>query len=210
VIRRPRLVRVVFDGQSRMALPTYDGFLGYSWGRLLMAGRGLPGYMVAVSGQSWTNLAANFATRARPRIASAPGEKTIYVMCGGESDIIDTGDSAATVYADAGTIAGLARSAGADYIICTTMLPSVLFTPTQETVRLAANALYLADASDFFDASVDICVSGVLNTADKDVYLDGTHIYGPFPVEGFGRGVGTQRVAAVVAPYLDAAIDALT
>lgn len=210
MIRRPRSCRVVFDGQSRMAFPTWDGFGGYSWGRLAMAGRGLPGYLVAVSGQSITDLMADFATRVAPKL-SGP-EPSIYVMGDvGPSDIVDEGDSAATVYSQAGQLAGMARAAGADYVLCASMLPGdPYFDPSHEAIRLSANALLLADASDYFDATVDICVGELLNTSNQDVYADGLHVYGPWPIEGWGSGLGTPLVADIVSPYIDAAIAAVT
>jgi hypothetical protein len=209
----------VFDGQSRVAIPTWDGAfgLGYSWARVLMASLDVvyPGYVVAVAGQSITDLTADFWTRAAPRVAGPVSEPTISVLGDiGASDILDEGDDAATVYSQAGAYAALHRAAGAGYVIACTTLPSVLFnTATLEARRLAANALYLADASHYFDAVADLCVNGLLDTSNRDVYLDGTHLSGPYDavLSGFpGAGLGTPRAAAVVRPYVDAAIAAVT
>lgn len=212
MIRRPRACRVVFDGQSRVAIPTYDGFLGYSWGRLVMLGRNLPGYVVAESGKSIAQLTANFATRAQPIYAGPISEPSIAVLGDiGASSIIDEAATAASVYSQACAYADLCRAAGAVYVIACTTLPSDLFaTPTMEAARLAANALYMADASNKFDASVELCVDGLTDIFDRDVYLDRTHLFGPFALDGFGAGFGTPRAADVVRPYIDAAIDAVT
>lgn len=216
MIRGPRPCRIVFDGQSRVAIPPWNGLLlGYSWGRLVTAGLGLPAVLRAVSGQGWTELSTTFATRVAPYIT--PAEPTIFVMCGGGSDILEDGDEPEQVYADAGAYAQMARDVGAAYVLATTIMPGKLFQEHEsgdaEERRQAANALMLADADGHFDAVVNLDVPGLTDTDDFDVYYDGNHVYGPGVVEldgKVGKGLGTTRVAAVVRPYLLAAIEAVT
>lgn len=212
MFRATRPCRVVFDGQSHVVAPgdfwTGDSTYGWSWPRILMAGRELPGYVVGTGGTSMTTLASNFATRAAPYLNTS--EPSIYVLCGGTQDYLD-GDTGAQVYSDAGTLAGLARTAGADYVICTTTLPAVSFNGAQDSARVAGNGLIVADASDHFDATVDIDVEGLDDPNDLESYtFDGVHIWG-YPVSYGGYGLkGTPRAASLVAPALDTAIDAVT
>lgn len=216
MIRGPRPCRIVFDGQSRLAIPPWNGLLlGYSWGRLVTAGLGLPAVSRAISGQGWTELSTTFATRVAPYIT--PAEPTIFVMCGGGSDILEDGDEPEQVYADAGAYAQMARDVGAAYVLATTIMPGRLFQEDEsgdaEERRQATNALMLADADGYFDAVVNLDVPGLTDTDDFDVYYDGTHVYGPgvFEFDGkVGKGLGTTRVAAVVRPHLLAAIEAVT
>jgi hypothetical protein len=214
-MRRPAAARLVFDGQSRLAIPNWTGFLGYSWGRLITAQRpeNVAGYLVAVSGEGWQELTASFHTRCKPKITTV--EPTIFVMCGGGSDILDDpGVSGATVYSRAGSYAALARSAGAAWILSTTIMPGLLFTTdasgTAEARRQAANDLILADASNYFDDTVDLDVGPLLDTIVGDYYYDGTHVYGPGAIPAYGAGLGTQYVADLVKPHIDTAIAAVT
>lgn len=210
MFRKPRPCRVVFDGQSRMNSPAWDagvpGLLGQNWGQIVMMGRGIPCYMVAVGGTSLTDLAASFPTRAAPFVTKPDIEPTIYVICGGFTDYFG-GDSGAQVYSDAGALADLARGAGAQYIICTTTLPSTVFSGAQNTARLAGNALILADASNKFEAQIDFEVDGLNNPADTQSYFDGVHIYGFSWANGF---FGTGRAAQIAEPFMTAAIEAVT
>lgn len=220
MIRGPRPCRIVFDGQSRLAIPPWNGLppwngqlLGYSWGRLVTAGLGLPAVSRAVSGQGWTELSTTFATRVAPYIT--PAEPTIFVMCGGASDILNDGDEPEQAYADAGAYAQMARNVGAAYVLATTIMPGTLFQASgdAEERRQATNALMLADADDHFDAVVNLDVPGLTDTNDFDVYYNGVHVYGPGVIElngKVGKGLGTTRVAAVVRPHLLAAIEAVT
>lgn len=214
MIRSWRSCRVVFDGQSRVVAPgfwTGNIFLGWSWARLIMLGRGIPAYLVGVSGQSFTWLAANWAGRADVYITPAGHpEPTIYVLCGGHSDY-GGGDTGAQAYADAGTLAQLARDAGAQYVICTTTLPSTAISGTNETNRQAGNALVLSDPDGHFDASVDLEVPGLDDPTDTGSYFDGVHIYGFPAIYGItDQNKGTPRVASLVTPALEAAIAAVT
>lgn len=211
MFRKKRPCRVVFDGQSRMAFPTWDAgtplLLGQNWGQIVMSGRGVPAYMVAVGGTSLTDLAASFGTRAAPWVTRPSfGEPTIYVICGGFTDYFG-GDSGAQVYADAWALGDLARGAGAQYVICTTTLPSTAFDSNMNAARLTGNGLILADASNKFDAQIDFEVDGLNNPADTGAYFDGVHIYGFL---GDGAGKGTSRAAAIAEPFITAAIEAVT
>lgn len=211
MIRAPRPCRVVFDGQSLANTPdpwNGDPNFGWPWTRIVMLGRELPAYWVAVGGTSMTSLASTFATRAAPSVTPAGhDEPTIYVLCGGTTDLDGEGDTGAQVYADAGTLAALARAAGAAYVVCTTVFPAAWFDSGEETQRQAANALILADAAGHFDGTVDFDVPGLDDTSDPRSYLfDGVHLIG-WPTDTV---YGTGRAAAVAAPAIDAAIAAVT
>lgn len=215
MIRSWRSCRVVFDGQSRVVGPgfwTGNTFLGWSWARLVMLGRGIPSYLVGVSGQSMSWLASNWDSRVPPYITPAGHpEPTIYVLCGGHSDYASESDTGAQVYADAGVLAQLARDAGAQYVICTTTLPSKAFSASAETERQAGNALILADASGHFDATVDLEVAGLDDHTDTGSYFDGVHIYGwPAPYTITDQDKGTVRAATAASTAIDAAITAVS
>lgn len=212
MLRKPRPCRVVFDGQSLVNTPPWEGdtafnIFGWSWPRLVMtnhlgvAATDAP----AIGGTSLTTLASTFATRAAPYITWPSWEPTVYVICGGTADYQE-GDSGAQVYADNGAMATLARAAGAAYVIATTTFPATVISGSQETARQAGNALVLADASDHFDATINFDVDGLNNPLDASSYFDGVHIYGDLrnPLKGTGRA------AAVAAPAIAAAIDAVT
>jgi hypothetical protein len=213
VLRPPAACRVVFDGQSRVNQPDWYGesigafFIGWCWPRLAMAPFGLPGHVQpAVGGTSLTTLASTFTTRAAPWIAPASFEPTIYVLCGGFTDYAGEHDTGAQVYADCGTLAGLARAAGAVYVICTTTLPSTAIAGADETQRQLGNALILADGSGHFDASIDFEVSGLDDPTDGNSYLDGVHIYGSLHAPTHGTG----RAGTIAQPFIEAAIAAVT
>lgn len=215
MIRSWRSCRFVFDGQSRIVFPGYwDGhpFLGWTWARLAMFGRGLPGYMVGVSGKSFTWLADNWGGRADTFITPAGHpEPTIYVLCGGHTDYAGELNTGAQAYADAGVLAQLARDSGAQYVICTTTLPSNVINGSAETERLAGNALILSDPDDHFDASIDFEVPGLDDPLDIDSYFDNVHIYGFPAIYGVTYpNKGTVRAASLANPYFDAAIAAVT
>lgn len=170
-----------------------------------MAYVGMPGYaQPAISGTSLTTLASTFATRAAKWIAPPSFEPTIYVICGGHTDY-QGGDSGAQVYSDAGALADLARAAGAQYVICTTTLPSVAIEGDNETSRQAGNALILADAAEHFDITIDFEVSGLDDPTDSTSYFDGVHIYGSFADVAHGTG----RAGNVARPFIEAAIAAV-
>ena len=211
MLRRTYPCRVVFDGQSRVNTPPWEGnpLLGYSWPRIAMSGLHVPGYdQPAISGTSLTVLASNFGTRAAPYIAPPSFEPTIYVICGGHSDYTSEGNTGAQVYADAWALADLARSKGAVYVVCTTTLPSTVIAGGQETQRQAGNALILADASNKFDAQINLDVPRLDNPLDTRSYFDGVHIYG-FPGQP-GPQYGTARAAEIAAPVLAAAVAAVS
>lgn len=213
MIRRPRPARIVFDGQSRVAAPAWEGapLFGFSWARIVVIGRGVAARMVGIPGWSFTQLAENFETRAAPYITPAHIEPSIYVLCGGHSDVSAESDPAETVYSDAGHLAGLARAAGAVYVICTTILPSIALKGDNNVRREAANHLILTDPDGHFDDSVNFEVSGLDDPLGPG-YADGVHIAGWPSSYGdrFPQDVGTPRAAEVAAPHIDAAIAAVT
>lgn len=219
MFRRPFPCRFTFDGQSRVNVPPWSGMigedtwvkwlgdepfiLGYGWPRLATLGMGLPAYtQPAVGGTSMTTLAGNFETRCAQWIAPASLEPTIYVLCGGHTDYQVEHNTGAQVYSDAGDLADLARAAGAVYVICTTTLPSIAITGTDETERQAGNALILADAGGQFDATIDFEVDGLDDPLDVGAYFDGVHIYGFIT----NPDKGTGKAAVVARPFLEAAV----
>lgn len=206
-MRPPAACRFVFDGQSRVNAPPWEGgAFGWSWPRLAVAGLGVPAYdHPAIGGTSLTTLATDFNTRCAPWIAPASLEPTIYVLCGGFTDYHGEGNSGAQVYADAWALADMARAAGAVYVVCTTTIGATVFDAGMEAARQAGNALILADSMGKFDATVDFEVSGLDDPADTDSFLDGIHIWG-----GPDRTKGTWRAGAVARPVLVDAVAAVT
>lgn len=159
---------MVFDGQSLNNTPS-AGVTSYP--AQTMAGRSVPWVNAAVSGQSFTTLATTAAIRTDYLVKQA--DSTVLVLCGGTSDILD-GDSAATVASDMAAYASARRSAGVDRVIATTITGNTAFTGPQESVRVAANALILADAT--YDAVVDLAsVPELDDPADVTYYSDGLH-----------------------------------
>jgi len=193
---------VVFDGQSFNVVPPWEGsILGRSYPYRLLhdmdqydLGRpryGIPGTVPAISGQSWTDLAATVETRIYPLAASAT--RTALVMCGGTTDI-NTGDSGATLYADHVSYADGCRAAGFDIIIATTLLGSTSFTGGEITARTDFNTLLLADAEDAFDGIADVdaafvALYGAAYWDETPPFFDGVHMYGESCAE-FARVVG--------------------
>jgi hypothetical protein len=200
---------VVFDGQSLVLAPGWDGtLLGWSWPRLAMTNYlGVPATTkCAIGGTSLTSLATTFADRAAPFIARPSYEPTVYVLCGGHTDYASEHDSGAQVYSDSGALATLARAAGAQYVICTTTFPSTAIVDADEASRQAGNALILADGSGHFDATIDFEVPGLDDPRDGRSYFDGVHLYGSWATPSFG----TARAATVARSALDAAIATVT
>lgn len=187
--------RVVFDGQSLNAAP-----LANPYPRQLMTTlrSGVPWTNVPISGTSWTTLAKSASQRSY--LFGTKAAVNIFIMCGGTSDITD-GDTAATIYADMESYADGARTAGFDYVIGTTITPSTSFTGPQETVRVAANVLIMADAGAAFEAQVDFAADTRLDDpTDATYYTDGLH----------WTTAGAGVAAELMAPALDVALRLVT
>lgn len=211
-MRRPFPCRVVFDGQSRIWSPssskwTPSVFLGHNMPRLLMAGRRLPWYIPAVSGQGYQWLLDNWNNRGgsiNAGVAVTPPqvEPTIYIMCGGHTDYAG-GASGPTVYARAGALANKARESGAAYVIACTTIPSTVLLDggTIATNLYIGNLNVYGDASNYFDAQVNLmAVPELMDPTNTAWFFDGVHQYGE----------ANAAFVAALAPYLDAAIEAIT
>lgn len=190
-----RRARVVFDGQSLNVVPGPVTTFPY---RTMRYYPNVPYSLndVAVSGTSWTVLNANAPQRVDPLASLAPF--TILNMCGGTSDLwAPELNDGPTVYADMVAYANARRTAGFDYVIAVTIAPSTTFDATQESNRVSANSLIMADASNAFDAQVDF--AGIPQLTDPNnttYYFDGTHYTGP----------ATILCAAALAPAMGTAL----
>jgi len=192
--RAPGPWRVVFDGQSlNLVGLNLDLTTHTTYPEQVMADRRVVWNNVAISGASWTVLATTAATRLHP--LANRNDNTLLVMCGGTADIA-AGDSGATLYADEVAYANAARTAGFDYIICTTLVGNSGNDAGEETARLNHNSLLLADASNAFDAVVDFDVPPIDDWTDLDYYFDGVHWW----------VTGAEAAANLMAPALDAVL----
>jgi hypothetical protein len=162
---------VVFDGQS------LNFFGGYP-AKLMAAHPGVPYRNAWSSGCSWTVLATTQAERTFP-FAHA-GQRTILIMNGGTSDLVNERDDGATLYADERSYAEQARAAGFDEVIITTTTPAEGFSPLVDANRLVANHLVVANADSAFDYTVDFDVDlspelSLHDSSDVAAYPDGVH-----------------------------------
>jgi lysophospholipase L1-like esterase len=173
-------VLIVADGQSHSVVP-----LGAAIPDVVGMELDHPVSNVARGGTSWSTLLTTIDTRLAPALPDDPSSTTVLLMIGGSTDVAE-GDSAATVYEDAVAYATAARAlaAGNLYIVVATIPPiepnllnQYHFTEAEEAVRVAANALILADASGAFDAAVDIAVAPYDDPPDPTyVQVDQTHL----------------------------------
>lgn len=163
-------VAVAPDGQSLNLTP--GG--GITWPELFCAALHCPTPidLEAGGGYNATRLLNKYQKLVQRHAHAA--RRTIYTLCGGTTDI-QGGRTAAQIYADMVTLADNARGWGYRYIIATTITPSNLFSGPQETVRLAANVLILADAEDAFDAVSDFAAAPLDDHTDTTYYSDGLH-----------------------------------
>lgn len=163
-------------------------------------------WTIAVGGKSWTVLTSGDSevrSAADRYHAIANDQPVIAVLNGGQSDLLPTGwgenQSGASAYADLISYCNLIRTLGVDYIIVETVSPSTIF-GSQESARLAYNALVMAGNSAY-DAVVDIAnVTGLTNASDTAVYFDGLH----------WTALGAQRAANAARPAVAAAIAQFT
>lgn len=198
--RYPPTWRVIADGQSLAT--TTSGGVGGRWIDHLMEERPERAISIAVDGNSWTNLAATQSARVRPYLLGSTLTKLIFILCGGQGDLIE-GDSAATLYSDMSTYAESARTIGAApgrtvYVIAQTIPRNGLSNPG--IIRPAANELIKADAGNHFDAVVDVDVPPLDDPFDPVYYNDFDTLH--------WTSAGCQVVAGLCAPALDAILEA--
>ena len=194
-------VLIVGDGQSHSNIPT-----GFAIPDVVSMELGYPLSNVSVGGSSWSTLLTTVHSRLGPVLPDDASSTAVLLMIGGTQDIVE-GDTAATVYADAVAYAVAARSlaAGPLYIVAATIPPAgpnVLnnqhFTEAEEAVRVAANALILADGSGAFDAAVDITVAPYDDPSDPTYFqVDQTHL-----TEVAARGIAQEIVIPAVEALL--------
>lgn len=185
----------LFDGNSIGNYPT----LADSYPTQMLASTGYVGRNVAISGAAWASLGAsplaNPPFRRRASIFLNGGQATAYLMVGGIQDV-QNGLTAAQVYTVHKNQADLARSYNPGLLIIdSTITPYSSLPGAQETVRVDANALIMADVDNKFDAQVDL--SALMPDPNNATYYgDGLH--------------PTVAGAAVIAAAMAAAVDALT
>ena len=195
-------VLIVGDGQSHSNIP-----MGFAIPNVVSTDLGYPLSSVGVGGSSWSTLLTTVHTRLGPVLSDDASSTAVLLMIGGSQDIVE-GDTAATVYADAVAYAAAARSlaTGPLYIVAATIPPvgpNVLsnnhFTEAEEAVRVAANALMLADASGAFDAAVDIGIAPYDDPTDPTYFqVDQTHLT-ELGAQGIAQGIVIPAVEAVLA-----------
>lgn len=178
--------RVVFDGQSLNLLP-----IGSRWPSLAMARRGEHWNNQSNGSTSWTSLHKRAPQIVYP-LAALASNAVLVLGIGGETDLMDESDSGATVYADLVAYSAAAKTAGFDKVLGLTIPPSTAFTSPQNTARLNANTLILADASGAFDAKVDVSVAPLDDASNTTYYSDGLHL----------TAAGALAVADLVLPVL--------
>ena len=195
--RFPPTQRVIAEGQSLAT--TTSGGAGGRWIDHLIRGRGSvgPPISIAVDGQSWTALGPTLTTRLTPYLVPSV-TRLVFILCGGQGDLVE-GDDAATIYSDMGAHADDLRTAGAAAgrtvrVIAQTIPRNSLSNPG--TIRPAANALILADASSKFDYEVDVDVAPLQDPLDTTYYVDQLH----------WTSTACAIVAGLVAPSLDLAL----
>jgi hypothetical protein len=173
--RAPASVLVV-DGQSLNNVPS-------CWADEVMVGVDRNYYNVARNGYPWagTNLVSLHGSWLY-RIQGHAHESAhgVLTMLGGQSDVLNGADGA-TIYARMVAYSARAKADGIAEVIACTMTPGVVptaYSSGQNTERLAANVLILADASNAFDAVVDLAVDPRLDDpADLTYYnADGLHL----------------------------------
>lgn len=154
-----------------------------------------PGKNLAISGLGWgqldetVSLGAPFSLRVAPYLKG--GERTAYLMVGGIQDyqLGATGAQAYTRWCDQ---ADLVRAVTPTAIvIASTTTPATAVTGSPETERVAGNALIMADASNKFDAQVDLAAL-YPDPTDTLYYTTGLH-----PTTLMATGIAAAMGAAL-------------
>jgi lysophospholipase L1-like esterase len=195
-------VLIVGDGQSHSNTP-----MGFAIPDVVSEELGYPLSNVSVGGSSWSTLLTTVHSRLGPVLPDDVASTAVLLMIGGTQDIVE-GDTAATVYADAVAYAAAARSlaTGPLLIVAATIPPAgpnVLsnnhFTEAEEAVRIAANALVLADESGAFDAAIDIGIAPYDDPTDATYFqVDQTHLT-ELGARGIAQDIVIPAVEAVLA-----------
>lgn len=186
--------RVVFDGDSMVNTPT-DPTTSHArmhpdnFPYKVMAGRKTAAANVATSGLSWLNLETTAPTRVDVQFGRAP--LTGLIMVGGHGDITNAANAAA-VYTRWVNYAVNRTAAGFAWIIAATTTGSFANDAPAEQRRIDSNALLLADASDAFDAVVDLAAVTGLDDINSAYYADFLH----------WSAEGTDLVADTISPVL--------
>lgn len=187
--------KAVIDGDS---LSTATDSIDNGYAEQMIASLGAEWYdeNYGVAGQHLSDCVADFASQIAP---TYDYKKHFNILCiwAGTNDI-QSGDSAATVYAAMQTYCAAARAAGFK-VFCASMMTrsDVTVGNGREAVRLAYNALMTAGASGFSDGYVDIDTNPHLtNNADGTYFhADGIHLI----------AAGYAQVAAMFKTVINAA-----
>lgn len=186
---------VIFDGQSLNGIPISPGSVNAYPPKMMSTRPNGVFVQPWLGGHAWAQLDDSFAERCAAYCRMSP--ITFYIMVGGTTDY-GVGAAGATVYANEGIMANLAKASNPNIIVInTTTTPSVAISGTNETNRVAGNALTLADASNYFNAVVDLATKPELDDPnDTTYYSDGTH----WKIAGCTAAAG--YIGAVLDTYL--------
>lgn len=191
---------IVFDGQSFNNKPdavASDQPYNVRLMTLLAAtGRKFGMANMAISGTSYADRATTVVSR-----VDQFGARYAYPMIvefSGVKDITD-GNTAAQILATAEAYADARRAAGFKKVFTATVTPNSGYTAPQEAVRVAYNALLVANANGKFDGVIDIAaLPHAANAADTTYYTDGIHPTNALAAE-FATTAFNKLVAAGVA-----------
>jgi len=136
-------------------------------------------YGAAEGGQQLVNFVANYATGLpRALFTAYPGTQRIAFLHMGTNDLTVGGRTAAQIYADIQSYAGLVRADGAQ-IIVSTILPNNAWNGTQQTTRNNLNTLIRDNWASFADGLCDFAADPVMGpqaaAANTNLYGDGLH-----------------------------------
>ncbi len=167
------LPRLVADGDSNTG-----GNIVPLWPDIIPAS--LPGWEIinrAFSGQSAASAVSTFSTLIAPLLSTVRSHRRVFYEIG--SVDIEGGASAATVMSRLESLADLTHAAGGRFST-TTLIPLALLPGGLDTIRIALNALIVANGNGKFDSVAQPTLLtpflSFSDTSNTTYYDDGTHL----------------------------------
>jgi lysophospholipase L1-like esterase len=173
--------RVMFDGDSIVSAGTSPTVLFYNGFTKQVTTR-LPPYVAVYNagsgGSQIQTKAANYAATGLHDLVIAYSDRRVVFLLAGTNDLTIGARTAAQIYADIQTYAGLVRADGGK-IIVSTILPNSAWDATQQTTRNTLNTSIRTNWASFADGLADFALDPVMGpqaaASDLTLYLDGLH-----------------------------------
>lgn len=172
--------RVIFKGDSITAAsaPTSLYFDGYAKQATSLLSQPCAVYNVSGGGQQIQNEVGFYAAQTGLLLGQYPTDSRVVLLFLGTNDLTIGGRTAAQIYADIQTYAGLVRGSGGKVIV-STILPNVGWDGTQQTTRTDLNTLVRTNWASFADGLADFGADATMGpqaaAANTALYPDGLH-----------------------------------